>query len=103
VTLNETAEGEPFEVFVGVGKAGSDLAGLAEAIGRLCSLCLQLPGAMAPEERVRAIADQLGGIGGARSPCPDGARSLPDAIARVLDGVLADTPEGHPDARAPRR
>ena len=103
MTLNGTTDGEPFEVFVGVGKAGSDLAGLAEAIGRLCSLCLQLPGAMAPEDRLRAIADQLGGIGGARSHGPDGARSLPDAIARVLAGVVADTPDGRLDVPAPGR
>lgn len=86
--------GEPFEVFLNVGKAGSDIAGLAEAIGRLCSLCLRLPGRMPAYQRVAAIVGQLGGIGGGRS-LDFGAkrvRSLPDALARVLaeaSGLMA--------------
>jgi ribonucleoside-diphosphate reductase alpha chain len=86
VTVNTTEEGEPFEVFVRAGQAGSDLAGLAEAIGRLCSLCLQLPGEVAGAARLRAIADELRGIGGAQSLGPGRARSLADAVARVLGG-----------------
>jgi ribonucleoside-diphosphate reductase alpha chain len=89
VTVNtrEGAEGrEPFEVFLNVGKAGSDIAALAEAIGRLCSLCLRLPCQLPARERVAAIVHQLGGIGGGRA-LGFGARrvrSLPDAVARVL-------------------
>jgi len=55
---------EPFEVFLNVGKAGSDIAALAEAIGRLCSLCLRLPGRLPARQRVAAIVGQLSGIGG---------------------------------------
>lgn len=89
VTVNrreESDEDEPFEVFLNVGKAGSDIAGLSEAIGRLCSLCLRLPGQLPARERVAAIVAQLAGIGGGRS-LGFGAtrvRSLPDAVARVL-------------------
>jgi ribonucleoside-diphosphate reductase alpha chain len=108
VTVNRTAAGEPFEVFVNVGKAGSDVAALAEAIGRLCSLCLRLPGGMAAAARVREIVDQLGGIGGAESLGfgPGRVRSIPDAIARVLAGGESAGGEGitcytaaRPDAR----
>jgi ribonucleoside-diphosphate reductase alpha chain len=89
VTVNtrDGADGrEPFEFFLNVGKAGSDIAALAEAIGRLCSLCLRLPGQLPARERVAAIVGQLGGIGGDRSLGfgPRRVRSLPDALARVL-------------------
>src|SRR5947208_7871313 len=45
ITVNETPEGEPFEVFVKVGKGGSDTMAVAEALGRLVSivLCLSSP------------------------------------------------------------
>ena len=43
VTVNDTPGGEPFEVFVQVGKAGSDTMAVAEALGRLVSLVLRLP------------------------------------------------------------
>ena len=85
VTVNESRPGEPVQVFVRAGKAGSDLAGFAEAIGRLCSLCLGLPSPTSGEVRLRLIADELAGIGGARGALGAGAaRSLPDAVARVL-------------------
>lgn len=78
--------GEPFEVASNVGKAGSDIAALAEAIGRLCSLCLRLPGQLPARQRIAAIIGQLGGIGGGRSLGfgPKRVRSLPDAVAQVL-------------------
>ena len=103
VTVNsrEVSDGrEPFEVFLNIGKAGSDIAALAEAIGRLCSLCLRLPGRLPAAERVTAIVGQLAGIGGGRS-LGFGAgrvRSLPDAVARVL-AEAAGLPPG--DAPTP--
>ena len=85
VTVNDTAAGDAREVLVRAGRAGSDLAAFAEAIGRLCSLCLGLPAPLPPARRLRLLADELGGIGGARALLgPDGARSLPDAVARAL-------------------
>src|SRR5437899_3206358 len=66
VTVNESGPGEPLQVFVRAGKAGSDLAGFAEAIGRLCSVCLALPSPSPAAARLRLIADELAGIGGAR-------------------------------------
>jgi len=92
ITLNENGEGQPFEVFLNVGKAGSDIAAVAEAIGRLISLLLRLPSPVPPVERLRQVVDQLHGIGGGRALGfgPERVRSLPDGIARVLAEYLAE-------------
>ena len=81
---------EPFEVFVRLGKAGSDLEADAEAIGRLLSLILRLPSPMTREERLREVIDQLEHIGGSRFSGfgPERVRSMPDGIARVLSRWL---------------
>jgi ribonucleoside-diphosphate reductase alpha chain len=81
---------EPFEVFVRLGKAGSDLEADAEALGRLLSLVLRLPSPMTREERLREVIDQLEHIGGSRSSGfgPERVRSMPDGIARVLSRWL---------------
>lgn len=86
ITVNRNGTGEPFEVFINVGKAGSDVQAVAEAIGRLISLVLRLPSPMTPTERVRQVVEQLKDIGGARPLGfgPSRVRSLPDAIAHVL-------------------
>jgi ribonucleoside-diphosphate reductase alpha chain len=91
VTVNEQCAGEPFEVFLNVGKAGSDTAAVAEAIGRLITLLLRLPSLMDPHTRLRQVASQLRGIGGGR-PLGYGAqrvRSLPDGVAQALGDYLA--------------
>lgn len=94
ITLNSDENGL-LEVFINVGKAGSDIAALAEALGRLISLCLRLPSPMSPADRVREIADQLRGIGGSRAVGfgPDQVRSLPDAIAKALAMHLGEYPD----------
>ena len=81
---------EPFEVFVRLGKAGSDLEADAEALGRLLSLILRLPSAMTRENRLREVINQLEDIGGSRSTGfgPERVRSMPDAIARALSRWL---------------
>lgn len=86
VTLNETEDSMPLEVFVNVGKAGSDVAAMAEALGRTISTALRLKGSLTPRERAREIATQLSGIGGRRSVGfgPNKIRSLPDAISFAL-------------------
>ena len=86
VTVNLNGENQPFEVFLNVGKAGSDVAAVSEALGRLISLILRLPSPLDPNERLKQVIDQLAGIGGGRS-LGFGAhrvRSLPDAVAQVL-------------------
>ncbi len=92
VTINLNGDEQPFEVFLNVGKAGSDTAAVAEAIGRLISLILRLPSSLAPRTRLEKIAEQLSGIGGGR-PLGFGHNrilSLPDAVARVLNEHLRE-------------
>jgi ribonucleoside-diphosphate reductase alpha chain len=86
IVVNETEDGEPFEVFVSVGKAGSDTMAVAEAMGRLISLALRLPSPLSPRRRLDEIIAQLTGIGGGRPLGfgPQRVLSLPDGIARVL-------------------
>jgi ribonucleoside-diphosphate reductase alpha chain len=86
VHVNQGPSGEPFEVFLNVGKAGSDVHADAEALGRLISLLLRLPSPLTPRERVAEIVKQLDRIGGRRDAGlgPGRVRSIPDAIAQVL-------------------
>jgi ribonucleoside-diphosphate reductase alpha chain len=94
-TVNSDEDG-PFEVFINVGRAGSDIAALAEALGRLISLQLRLPSTVSPVERLRLVAAQLRGIGGSRSigVGPDRVLSLPDAVAKALLLHLGQRPHG---------
>jgi ribonucleoside-diphosphate reductase alpha chain len=93
VTINSDEHG-PFEVFVNVGKAGSDIAALSEALGRLISLNLQILSPLSPVDRVQEISKQLRGIGGSRSVGfgAQQVRSLPDAVARALELHIEDAP-----------
>ncbi len=105
ITVNANGGGnlEPFEVFINVGKAGSDVAADAEGLGRLISLILRMPSPLTPEERVRDIVGQLRGIGSGRAQGfgKNRVMSLSDAVAQVLaEHVgLEDTDElpGLPD------
>jgi ribonucleoside-diphosphate reductase alpha chain len=106
VVVNETGEGEPFEVFVSVGKAGSDTMAVAEAMGRLISLTLRMPSPLSPRRRVEEIIGQLSGIGGGRPLGfgPQRVLSLPDGIARVLAEHVGqvqapEAPAGAKDAK----
>jgi ribonucleoside-diphosphate reductase alpha chain len=86
ITVNDTAGGDPFEVFVQVGKAGTDTMAVAEALGRLVSLILRLPSPLSPRRRLEEVVSQLSRIGGGQ-PTGFGASkilSLPDALARTL-------------------
>jgi ribonucleoside-diphosphate reductase alpha chain len=86
ITVNETVDGEPFEVFVQVGKGGSDTMAVAEALGRLISLTLRLPSPLSPGRRLEEVISQLARIGGAQPTGFGRAKvlSLPDALARTL-------------------
>src|SRR5437773_1907252 len=86
VTINSDEHG-PLEVFVNVGKAGSDIAALAEALGRLISLNLRILSPLSQTDRAQEIAEQLRSIGGSRSVGfgMQQVRSLPDAVARALE------------------
>lgn len=84
ITINEDEQGDPFEVFMQIGKAGGCAASQLEAVGRLASLALR------SGVELKAIIDQLRGI---RCPSPswnqDGRIfSCADAIARVIERRL---------------
>jgi ribonucleoside-diphosphate reductase alpha chain len=90
VTLNSDDDGL-LEVFINIGKAGSDVAALAEALGRLISITLQMDSPLTPSARAAEVVHQLRGIGGSGSIGfgPGRVRSLPDAVARALELHLA--------------
>lgn len=90
ITINENGGNQPFEVFVTSAKAGSETAAHSEAIGRLISYILRISSPVEPRKRLKAIMDQLAGIGGGRSLGfgPNRIRSLPDGIAKALDEYL---------------
>lgn len=90
ITINENGGTQPFEAFVNTAKAGSEIAAVSEAIGRLISYILRMASPIAPVDRMREIVVQLIGIGGGRSLGfgPNRVRSLPDGIGQVLDGYL---------------
>ncbi len=78
VTITDDAEG-PREVFISLGKCGSDIGALSEAIGRLVSAALarRVP----PEELARQLVD----ITSQPVPGADGwVKSLPDAVGQAL-------------------
>jgi ribonucleotide reductase alpha subunit len=86
VTINHDEAGNPFEVFITVSRAGSDIHADADAIGRLISLALRMPTLMEKSKVVEEIIDKLRGIGGGSAiGFGNGrVRSLADAIAKVL-------------------
>jgi ribonucleoside-diphosphate reductase alpha chain len=90
LTVTRNGGGQPFEVFMQVGKAGSDTAAVTEALGRLISLVLRIPSPLSPAERLQEIVDQLSGIGGGRQLGfgRNRVRSLPDAVAQTLAEFL---------------
>jgi ribonucleoside-diphosphate reductase alpha chain len=86
ITVNQDREGDPFEVFINIGKAGSEVAAMAEALGRMISTTLRFGNHASPRERAVDIVDQLRGIGGGGSVGfgENRVRSLPDAVAKAI-------------------
>lgn len=88
ITLNTNGGNppEPLEMFITIGKAGTDIYAMAEGLGRMISVALRFSSHLSVEQRVQEIISQLSGIGGARSMGfgKDRIRSLPDAVAKVL-------------------
>ncbi|UCD15311.1 MAG: vitamin B12-dependent ribonucleotide reductase, partial [Candidatus Omnitrophota bacterium] len=86
ITVNQDEEGNLFEVFTQMGKAGGCAASQLEAIGRLISLALR------GKIDMKVIVEQLKGI---RCPSPSWANgkkifSCADAIGRVLEKRAID-------------
>jgi ribonucleoside-diphosphate reductase alpha chain len=86
ITINHDEAGEPLEMFINIGKAGSDVSAFAVALGRTISAALRFRSTLTPKERAFEIADQLKDIGGRRSVGfgQSRIRSLPDAISVAL-------------------
>lgn len=117
VTVNVDNSGNPIEIFVTAGKAGSDVTSMAEGIGRACSFALQLAGPMTSMERLSEIAEQFTGIGGTNvvGIGKNQIRSLPEAVAKAIEeiaeeiikmqtsGELEPQIDPEPVAAAPRR
>lgn len=78
MTVTTDAQG-PAEVFVNLGRAGTDSFALAEAIGRLLSVILRLEKLGTSTERLELAIEQLHGIGGRH-----GYVSVPHAVAEAL-------------------
>ena len=96
VTITETDEHEPFEVFVQVGKGGSDTMAVAEALGRLISLILRLPSPLSAQRRLEEVISQLSRIGGGQPTGfgPAKILSLPDALSRTLAEHIGEVKPG---------
>ncbi len=87
ITVNHDEMGNPFEVFVTMGKGGSEVSAMAEALGRLISTTLRFGNHMPPIERAKSIVEQLKGISGGRSVGfgPNKIRSLPEAVGKAIE------------------
>ncbi len=86
ITVNKDEGGDPVEVFINIGRAGSDVSAMASAIARLVSKSLQWRGNISRRDKVVEIVDQLKGSGGTRAVGfgVNKVMSLPDAVARAL-------------------
>ncbi|MGI0141575.1 MAG: adenosylcobalamin-dependent ribonucleoside-diphosphate reductase [Candidatus Micrarchaeales archaeon] len=82
ITINSDEKG-PREVFVNMGRSGSDDKSYTEALGRLASMYLQNGG------EVRDVIKSMKGIQGRNSTWDHGVQllSVPDAIAKALEAV----------------
>lgn len=86
ITVNHDELGAPVELFINVGKAGSDVQAMAEAMGRLISKTLKMGNSLSTRERAFHVIGQLRGIGGSRTVGfgKEKIASLPDAVAKAL-------------------
>jgi ribonucleoside-diphosphate reductase alpha chain len=86
VTITEDDKGQPFEVFMSLGKAGGALMADVEAIARLISLALRsgIP-AKAVYRQLRGISsDRAIGLG------PNKVLSVPDAVGIALEKYMIE-------------
>lgn len=83
--------GEPFEIIVNVGAAGSDLMADAVGMGMLVSKMFRLRSDVLVRERIEIVIDTLKNIGGSGSYGfgPNRVTSLASAIAKGLQRFLA--------------
>ncbi|AUW94606.1 ribonucleoside-diphosphate reductase, adenosylcobalamin-dependent [Sulfobacillus thermotolerans] len=89
VVINEVDD-NPFEVFMLLGRAGSEVQSFMESLGRVISLYLRSSGNLSPRRRLELVAEQLKGIGGANQMGfgPGRVLSVVDAIGQLLESHL---------------
>lgn len=87
ITINDL-NGIPGEIFLNVGKAGSDVFAMAEALGRVCSLFLRYGD---HGNKVELLIKHLKGIGGSGAIGFGANRveSIADAVAKALETHVA--------------
>ena len=90
VTITEDERGQPFEIFISLGKAGAPLMADVEAVGRLISLALRSGVPMSEIHRqLRGISsDRVIGLG------PNKVMSVPDAIGIAIEKWMQEKHEG---------
>ncbi|MGO4697311.1 adenosylcobalamin-dependent ribonucleoside-diphosphate reductase [Paenibacillus sp. 2TAB26] len=83
ITINDL-NGTPAEIFLNVGKAGSDVFAMAEALGRVCSLFLRYGD---HGNKVKLLVKHLKGIGGSGAIGfgVNRVESIADAVAKSLE------------------
>ena len=83
-------DGEIFESWFDISKAGTTLNADREALARLVSLVLRMDSPLDPKRRLNLVIDQLQGIGGRESHGfgPNRVDSVPDGIAKGLQKLL---------------
>lgn len=95
ITINDM-NGSPSEIFLNVGKAGSDVFAMSEALGRVCSLFLRYGD---HGNKVQLLIKHLKGIGGSGSIGFGANRveSIADAVAQALEmhGNFSDSAEDY--------
>ncbi|WP_314000804.1 adenosylcobalamin-dependent ribonucleoside-diphosphate reductase [uncultured Paenibacillus sp.] len=91
ITINDI-DGTPGEIFLNVGKAGSDVFAMAEALGRVCSLFLRYGD---HGSKVKLLVKHLKGIGGSGAIGFGANRveSIADAVAKSLEMHVAANEE----------
>lgn len=92
ITINDL-NGTPGEIFLNVGKAGSDVFAMSEALGRVCSLFLRYGD---HGNRVNLLIKHLKGIGGSGAIGFGANRveSIADAVAKALELHVGSTVAG---------
>ena len=95
-----TVDGEPSEIFLILGRAGSEVQSFAEALGRTLSVALRFPGPLPASARLATLADQLTGIGGAHQVGfgPQRVLSVVDAVGQILRAIERPSEAPDPDA-----
>ncbi|OOC62679.1 ribonucleoside-diphosphate reductase, adenosylcobalamin-dependent [Paenibacillus ihbetae] len=99
ITINDL-DGIPSEIFLNVGKAGSDVFAMAEALGRVCSLFLRYGD---HGNKVELLIKHLKGIGGtgAIGFGANRVESIADAVAKALETHVANGAPDHDHDPAP--